>query len=53
MLKVIGKNINFSGLDEAFIEANIYGPTTLQQIIGGRHYKRSFEAFLALYMSLF
>ena len=33
MLKVIGTNINFSDLDEAFIEANIYGPATLQQII--------------------
>ena len=53
MLKVIGKNINFSDLDEAFIEANIYGPATLQQIIGRKHYKRSFEAFLILYMSLF
>ena len=53
MLKVIGKSINFSDLDEAFIEANIYGPATLQQIIGRKHYKRSFEAFLTLYMSLF
>ena len=52
MLKVIGKNINFSGLDEAFIEAEIYRPSTLQQIIGGK-YKRSFEASLTLYMSLF
>ena len=52
MLKVIGKYISFSGLDEAFIEAEIYGPTTLQQIIGGK-YKRSFEAFPTLYMSLF
>ena len=53
MLKVIGKNINFSGLDETFIGAEIYGPTTLQQIIGGKHYNRSFEAFLTLHMSLF
>ena len=45
-LKIIGKNINFSGVDEAFIEADIYGSTTLQQISGGKHYKRSFEAFL-------
>ena len=53
MLKVIGKNINCSGLDEAMIEANIYGPTTMEQIKGGKHYKRSFEAYLTLYMSLF
>ena len=53
MLKVIDKNINFSGLDEVFIKADIYGPTTLQQIIKGKHYKRSLEAFPTLYMSLF
>ena len=51
MLKVIGKN--FSGLDEVFIKADIYGPTTLQQIIKGKHYKRSLEAFSTLYMFLF
>ena len=39
MLKVIGKNINFSDLDEVFIKADIYGPTNLQQIIEGKHYK--------------
>ena len=36
MLKVIDKNINFSGLGEVFIKADIYGPTTLQQIIKGK-----------------
>ena len=50
-LKVIGKNINFSCLDEAFIEVDIYGPTTLQQVTGVN--QRSFEAFLTLCTSLF
>jgi len=31
MLEVIGKNINQSGLDEALVEAGVYGPNTLEQ----------------------
>ena len=53
MLKVIGKNMNYSGLDEALIEANIYDPTTMEQIKSGKHYKRSFEAYVTKYLSLF
>lgn len=53
MLKVIGKYINGSGLDEAMIEAGIYGPTTMEQIKKGKHYKRSFEAFLKIFIALF
>lgn len=53
MLKVIGKYIDASGLDESFIEADICGPNTLEQIKRGKHYKRSFEAFLTLYRTLF
>ena len=53
MLKVIGKYIDASGLDESFIEADIYGPNTLEQITRGKHYKRSIEAFLTLYRTLF
>ena len=42
-----------NGLDEALIEAEIYGPNTLEQIKGGKHYKRSFNAFLTIYLALF
>ena len=53
MLKVVGKYIDASGLDESFVEADIYGPNTLEQIKRGKHYKRSFEAFVTLYRTLF
>ena len=42
MLKSIGKYINNSGLDQAFIEAEIYGNATIEQIKGGEHMKRAF-----------
>ena len=53
-LKIIGKNINFSGVDEAFIEADIYGSTTLQQISGGniiREVLKHFLLFNCLYVN--
>lgn len=52
-LKVIGKYINGSGLDQTLIEAGIYGPTTLGQILEGKHMKRGMEAFMTLYLSLY
>ena len=35
------------------MEAEIYGPATVEQLKGGKHMKRSFEAFLTLYIALF
>ena len=52
-LKVIGKYIENSGLDQLFVEANIYGPTTLHQILKGKHMKRAVEAYMCLYLSIF
>ena len=52
-LKCIGKYIDNSGLDDIFIEAEIYGPSTMEQIKGGKHMKRSFEAYLTLYIALY
>ena len=52
-LKCIGKFIDNSGLDEIFVESGIYGPQTLEQIKGGKHLKRSFEAYLTLYIALY
>ena len=53
MLKSIGKYIDSSGLDQIFIEANIYGPATMEQIKSGKHMKRSVEAFTTMYTALF
>ena len=48
-LKCIGN----SGLDEIFVESGIYGPQTLEQMKGGKHLKRSFEAYLTQYNALY
>ena len=51
-LKVLGKYISCSGLDQVLVDAGIYGPTTLGQILDGKHMKRGFEAHMVLYLSL-
>ena len=53
MLKVIGKYISESGVDRLFIEAGMYGSTTLGQIIDGKHMKRGVEAYSTMYLALF
>ena len=53
MLKAIGKCTDSSGLDELFVEAAIHGPSTVEQLKGGKYMKRSFEEFLILYIALF
>ena len=52
MLKVIGKYIESSGLDQLFVEADVYGPVTKGQIIDGKHMKRATEAHIMLYLAL-
>lgn len=38
-LRSIGSYIENSGIDQTFIEADVYGPTTVKQIIEGKHVK--------------
>ena len=52
-LKAPGKYINNSGLEQAFAEAEIYGPATNEQIKHDKHIKRSFEGNTALNVALF
>ena len=52
MLKCIGKFIDESGLDQLFIESEIYGPNTLEHIKSGKHMKRAIEAYQTLYLAL-
>ena len=52
-LKVLGKLIDGSGLDQAFEEALIYGSTTIEQIKDGHHLYRCMEAHQMLYLSIF
>ena len=51
-LKVLGKYINCSGLDQILVDTETYGSTTLSQILNGKHMKRHFEAHIILYLSL-
>ena len=51
--KILGKCISCSRLDEIFLDAEVYGPTTLSQILNGKHMKRGFEGHMILYLSLF
>ena len=43
-LRCLGKTIEGSGLDEAWVEADMYSTVTVHQIINGNHYSRAIEA---------
>ena len=47
---VIGKYIENSSLDQSFIDCDIYGPVTGNQILNGKHMKRGMEAYVVLYL---
>ena len=53
MLKCIGKYIEESGLDRLFVEAGLYGESTLSQILKGKHMKRAMEVHLIMYLALY
>ena len=42
-----------SGLDRLFVEAGLYGESTLSQILKGKHMKRAMEAHLTMYLALY
>jgi len=51
-LHAMGKYIECSGIDQMCLEADVYGPATLQQILKGKHMKRGMEAHMSLYLAL-
>ena len=53
MLKTLGKYIRNSGLDQAFTEPEINGPSTVEQIKNGKNMRRYFEGNTTLYVKLF
>ena len=53
MLNVLGMYILDSGIDRLFVEAGIYGPTTLGQIIEGKCMKKGIKAYFAIVFSSF
>ncbi|KAL8565605.1 hypothetical protein ACOMHN_060346 [Nucella lapillus] len=52
-LRAAGNAIEDSGLDEAWSEADIYGPTTTRQILEAKHMKRALEAHITTVQALF
>ena len=52
-LKTIGAYIKNSGIDMAWVESDLYGPSTVKQILEGNHVKRADAAHLVTLQSLF
>ncbi len=43
-LKALGRYIEASGIDQVWVEAGMYSPTTVRQILEGKHLYRAMEA---------
>ena len=52
-LRTIGGLIDDSGIDLCWIKADLYGPTTVKQIIDGNHVKRGEAAHMVTLQALF
>ena len=51
-LRALGSSIENSGIDDAWMEADVHGSATTRQIIKCIHYKRSLRAHSCSYMAL-
>ena len=52
-LRALGTSIENSGIDDAWVEADVYGPATTRQILKCSHYKRALRAHMYTYMALY
>ena len=52
-LKAIGAYIENSGIDMAWVESDLYGPSTVKQILDGNHVKRAEAAHLVTLQFIF
>ena len=52
-LRAIGSYIENSGIDDAWVESDVYGPTTCRQILEGKHMKRALDAHVTTVQVLF
>jgi len=43
-LRAIGSTVEGSGIDDAWVTADIYGPVTTGKILEGKHMRRSVDA---------
>ena len=53
MLRTIGCFIDNSGIEAAWLNADLYGQTTIKQIIDDNHVKRGVKAYTVTLLSLF
>ena len=49
----LGSSTENSGIDDAWIEADVYGSATTRQILKCTHYKHSLHAYIYSYMALY
>jgi hypothetical protein len=52
-LRALGSFIENSGIDDSWIQSDIYGPTTSRQILEGKHMKRAVDAHVITVQVLF
>jgi hypothetical protein len=52
-LRGLGASIENSGIDDAWMEAYVYGSATTRQILKCTHYKRSLRAHIYSYIALY
>ena len=53
-LRALGSTIESSGIDEeAWVDADLYGPTTTRQILEGKHMKRALDAHTVTLQAFF
>ena len=52
-LRGLGASIEDSGLDNVWVEVNLYGPTTMRQILDGNHMKRALTVHTITTSALF
>ena len=52
-LAALGKYVEGSGIDQAWVEAGLYSPTTVTQILNGKHMYRSLEAHMVTLVALY
>ena len=52
-LRALGTSIENSGIDDSWIEADVYGSATTRQILKCTHYKRSLTAHIYSYVALY
>lgn len=52
-LAALGKYVEGSGIDQAWVEAGLYSPTTVTQILNGEHLYRGLEAHIVTLLALY